>query len=124
MVARSLLALTFALAVPGVAVAETLSADELQKTFAGKTISLAAPFGSLPITYSTGGTMVARSRAMQVFSGHYEDRGTWRISGNRFCQRWNIWYKGKEQCFTVSRAGSTLKWTSNDGMSGTAYASR
>lgn len=118
------MALTFALSVPGTAFAETLSAAELQKTFAGNTISLSAPFGSLPITYSAGGSMVARSRAMQVFSGYYEDRGTWRISGNRFCQRWNIWHNSKEQCFTVTRSGSTLMWTSNDGMSGTAYASR
>ncbi|MDX2306750.1 MAG: hypothetical protein NW216_00765 [Hyphomicrobium sp.] len=124
MIKRFLLSIAMASIIPAAASAETLSADDLQKTFAGKTIGLSTPFGSLPISYSSGGTMVARSRAMQIYSGHYEDRGTWRIAGNRFCQRWNIWYKGKEQCFTVRRAGSTLKWTSNDGMSGTAYASR
>lgn len=109
---------------PATARAEVMSGAQLQATFAGKTIYLSAPFGSLPIRYSSGGSMVAQSRAMQVFSGYYKDTGTWRISGNRLCQRWNIWLKGKEQCFSVSRSGSVMRWTSNDGMSGTATAAK
>lgn len=104
--------------------AEQLNAAELQKLLSGKTISLSAPFGSLPIRYSSGGTMVAKSQAMGLFAGVSEDRGTWRISGSRFCQRWSVWNSGKEQCFTVSRTGSTVRWVSNDGMTGTAYAAK
>lgn len=114
------LAATSAIAMP--AAAQQLSGPELRILLAGKTISLSAPFGSLPIRYSSGGTMVAKSRAMGVFAGVSEDRGTWRIAGNRFCQRWTVWNKGKEQCFSVSRTGTTVRWVSNDGMSGTAYA--
>lgn len=64
--------------------------------------------------------MVAQSRAMQLFSGVYRDTGSWRITGNQFCQRWQTWNKGREQCFTVRKKGATMYWTSNDGMSGTA----
>jgi hypothetical protein len=100
--------------------AEKLGPLELQVLLAGKTIHLSAPFGSLPIRYATGGTMMARSAAMGVFAGVSEDRGSWRIAGAQFCQRWQVWYMGKEQCFSVVRDGSMLRWTSNDGMSGTA----
>lgn len=100
--------------------AETLGAAALQQLLSGKTIHLSAPFGSLPISYSPGGTMVARSNAMGLFAGVSEDRGTWRIAGTQFCQRWSVWNKGKEQCFSVSRNGGGISWISNDGMSGTA----
>lgn len=102
------------------AAAETLSGSALHSMFAGRTVYLSAPFGSLPIRYSPGGTMVAQSRLMQAFSGYYQDTGTWRITSSQFCQRWKTWLKGKEQCFTVRQKGDTLHWTSNDGMSGTA----
>jgi hypothetical protein len=103
--------------------AQQLNSAELQKLLSGNTLSVSAPFGVLPIRYSPGGTMFARSKAMGVFAGVSEDRGTWRIQGNRICQRWGIWNGGKEQCFSVSRTGSTVRWISNDGMTGTAYAS-
>lgn len=104
------------------ALADKMSGDQLRETFAGKTIYLSAPFGSLPIRYSSGGTMVAQSRAMQLFAGTYRDTGTWRISGDSFCQRWQTWNGGKEQCFTVQRDGGTMHWSSSDGMTGTASA--
>ncbi len=106
----------------GPVAAEQLGAVQLRALLAGRTISLSAPFGSLPIRYSPGGTMVAKSKAMGLFAGVSEDRGTWRIAGNRFCQRWSVWNGGKEQCFSVTKTGTTVRWTSNDGMTGTAVA--
>lgn len=84
---RRILAAVLMIAAPASAQAEAMNGAQLQATFAGRTIYLSAPFGSLPIRYSSGGSMVAQSRAMQVFSGYYKDTGTWRISGNRLCQR-------------------------------------
>lgn len=104
--------------------ADPLNGGELRILLAGKTLHLSAPFGSLPIRYNAGGTMVARSKAMLVYAGVGEDRGSWRIQGNQVCQRWQIWNKGKEQCFSVSRDGNSVRWRSNDGMSGTAVASK
>lgn len=104
------------------ALAQHMSAEDLRKTFAGKTVYLSAPFGALPIRYSSGGSMVAQSRAMGLFSGISRDEGSWWIQGSQFCQRWKVWLSGKTQCFTVKKAGATLNWTSNDGMSGTARA--
>jgi len=119
---RAALAMLTILASAGAAIADNLTGAELHALLAGRTIYISAPFGSLPIRYSPGGTMVAKSRAMAVYSGGVgEDRGTWRISGNQFCQRWTIWQAGREQCFSVSRTGSTLRWASNDGMTGTAH---
>ncbi len=104
------------------AMAGPLTGAELHALLAGRTIYISAPFGSLPIRYNPGGTMAAKSKAMAIYSGGIgEDQGTWRISGNQFCQRWKIWQAGREQCFSVTRTGSTLRWASNDGMSGTAH---
>lgn len=114
--------LAFAGASPTSAMAEQLTGSELRDLLAGETINLSAPFGSLPITYSPAGRMVAKSAVMAVFSGIYKDTGTWRINGNSFCQKWKTWNGGREQCFSVRRKGQTLHWKSNDGMSGTAYA--
>ncbi|WP_339083429.1 hypothetical protein [Hyphomicrobium sp. ghe19] len=106
----------------GQAAADNLTGIELRGLLAGRTIYISAPFGSVPIRYNPGGTMSAKSKAMAVLSGGIsEDRGTWRISGNQFCQRWNLWQAGREQCFSVTRTGSTLRWASNDGMTGTAH---
>jgi len=100
-----------------------LDGKELRILLAGKTIHISAPFGSVPVRYSAGGTMSANSKAMLAFAGSAKDNGTWRISGNQFCQRWNVWYKGKEQRFSVSKTGNRVQWRSNDGYTGTAYAS-
>lgn len=119
---RAALAMLTIMASAGAAIADSLTGAELHALLAGRTIYISAPFGSLPIRYNPGGTMVAKSRAMAIYSGGVgEDRGTWRISGNQFCQRWTIWQSGREQCFSVTRTGSTLRWASNDGMTGTAH---
>jgi hypothetical protein len=103
------------------AAADNLKGSQLRALLAGKTIYVSAPFGALPIRYNPGGTMVARSKAMGVYSGGIsEDHGTWHIAGDQFCQRWKVWHGGQEQCFSVMRTGSTLRWASNDGMTGTA----
>lgn len=105
------------------AAADPMKGSEIRAMIAGKTVYISLPIGSLPIRYNAGGTMVAKSRAMAAYVGVSEDRGSWRIRGNGFCQRWNTWNKGKEQCFTLRRNGKTVRWTSNDGRSGTAVAS-
>ena len=92
--------------------------------FAGRTIYLAAPFGTLPITYNRDGTMAAQSKALAVYTGVARDTGTWRISGNKVCQRWRQWNNGEEQCFTVRANGATIHWTTVDGQSGTATVGR
>jgi len=107
---------------PQAACAQQLTGTELNELLSGQTIDLSAPFGSLPIEYAADGTMVARSAVLAVFSGIYEDKGTWRIAGDQFCQGWKTWTPGKEQCFTVHRGSTTLHWKSNDGMTGTASA--
>jgi len=59
---------------------------------------------------------------MAVVAGIEQDTGSRRLAGSMFCQRWQVWLTGKEQCFTVRRTGATLHWVSSDGMSGTARA--
>lgn len=115
-------AVIFLIAHQAAEAAELMGANDLRKTFSGKTIYLSAPFGALPIRYSAGGTMVAQSRAMGAYAGVSRDQGSWWVAGNQVCQRWKIWMSGKTQCFTVRRSGTAMYWTSNDGMSGTARA--
>lgn len=115
------ISLATALAGIAPAAADTLNGTQLKALLSGRTIYVSAPFGALPISYHPSGTMTARSKAMAALSGGItEDSGTWRIAGNQFCQRWKIWRSGTEQCFSVMRVGSTLRWASNDGMTGTA----
>lgn len=102
--------------------AGSLGGNELLLFVAGKTITISSAYGSMPVRYNAGGTMTASSKAMIALTGSSRDSGTWRIAGKQFCQRWNVWYGGKEQCFSISKTGSTVHWRSSEGHTGTAVA--
>ena len=38
------------------------------------------------------------------------DSGRWWIAGNQLCQKWQTWYDGRTQCFTLQKAGDNSWW--------------
>ena len=103
---------------------QALSGDALRDTVAGRTMVVDTPVGGLPIRYQVNGTMTGQSKAIAQFTGTARDSGTWWVSSNKLCQRWDNWLDGKQHCMTIRKDGHTsLQWESNDGRSGTATVS-
>jgi hypothetical protein len=116
----------FLVALPHGAMAQSaLSGDHLREAVAGKTMVVDTPVGNLPIRYQANGTMTGQSKAIAQITGTARDNGTWWVSSNKLCQRWDNWLDGKQHCMTIRKEGqATLQWESNDGRSGTATISR
>lgn len=105
------------------AVADDLSGAEIKKLISGEKVFLSTPFGGeLPLSYRTNGQVsgdVSGISAASMFAP--KEIGKWWIEGNRLCQQWPTWYKGRQFCFTIVKTGdSTITWLRDDGTSGTA----
>lgn len=105
------------------AAAETLSGHQLKSFISGKRVLIAVPLGGeIPINYRPNGTVDGSGEAVGL--GRYmapTDKGRWWVDGNRLCQRWQEWYKGRTFCFTVTKTGpDRIRWVRDDGKSGTA----
>lgn len=102
----------------------SLAGDALREVVSGKTVMLETPLGALPINYRSDGTMSGQARQLASYTGSERDSGTWWVSRDRLCQRWDKWLDGKSFCFTLRRDGRTVHWTRNDGTSGVATIAR
>jgi hypothetical protein len=112
------LAATAALAEP-----TTLDGDELKKAISGKTVFLNISGFELPITYAANGRMTGKMGTIAASFSRgdgAQDRGKWWVAGDQLCQQWTSWMDGKQYCYRLSREGATVRWTRNDGRSGTA----
>lgn len=101
----------------------SLTGAGLRSAVAGKTVYIATPVGSLPIVYRSNGTMSGRSRLMAGYTGPTTDTGTWWIANDRLCQRWHAWLDGKQHCYRMELNGTTVRWSRDDGRTGTATIS-
>ncbi|WP_246753014.1 hypothetical protein [Sinorhizobium sp. BG8] len=102
---------------------QRFSETDIRERIVGKRIYLAAPFGGeFPLNYRSGGTVDGSGEALGL--GRFakpRDSGTWWIKGDRLCQKFRTWYRGKPMCFELYPIGSTrLRWLRNDGKTGTA----
>ena len=105
------------------ALADALSGASIKTLVGGKRVLLSTPYGAeLPLQYKTNGTVngdVSNFSMAAMFAP--KESGKWWIDGDKLCQKWPTWYKGKTICFTIDQTGaSTIKWTRDDGQSGTA----
>lgn len=109
---------------PAVADSGALDGKALRQAVSGKVVYLSLPFGmELPIVYGANGTMSGQVKAFAAALAGGEaraDRGTWWISDDQLCQRWNSWMAGKAYCYQLSRRGGSVVWRRNDGRTGTA----
>ena len=101
----------------------TLAGDELRQAISGKIVYLNISGFELPINYAANGRMSGKmSTVAASFSrgDGAQDRGKWWVAGDQLCQQWTSWMDGKAYCYKLTRNGSTVRWVSNDGRSGTA----
>lgn len=98
-------------------------ATEIKQSIIGKRIYLAVPFGGeFPLNYRMDGRVDGTGEALGL--GRFakpNDTGRWWIDSDRLCQKFTSWYKGEPMCFELERIDDRrLKWTRNNGQTGTA----
>ena len=122
MLVKTSLVLTTVLVSSAAALAESrpLAGDALRQVLVGKTVMLNTPVGTIPISYRENGTMSGQAKDMQLYVGRERDSGTWWVSADQICQKWETWLKGRAHCFTVRLEGRKVHWRSTDGRTGTA----
>jgi hypothetical protein len=80
--------------------AQTLKGGEIKAEVSGKS-------GTWQGATGNGGTIHyhadGKSQLTGKFPGFTEDTGAWRISGDKFCNRWKKIRNGKEACFHLKR---------------------
>lgn len=99
------------------------SADDIQQSIIGRRIYLAVPLGGeFPLNYRPNGQVDGSGEALGLGRlAKPSDTGRWWIDGDRLCQKFTSWYKGEPMCFELERiSDSKLKWTRNNGQTGTA----
>jgi hypothetical protein len=97
---RLLLVLSLVVVASSSGVAQTLKGDEIKAAVSGKS-------GTWQGATGNGGTIHyhadGKSQLTGKFPGFTEDTGGWRISGDKFCNRWKKIRNGKEACFHLKR---------------------
>jgi hypothetical protein len=102
---------------------EPLAGSALKSFISGRRIYLATPLGGeIPLNYRANGVVDGSGDAVGL--GRYmtpKDSGRWWVAGNRLCQKWKEWYKGRTFCFTVDKLSENkIRWVRDDGKSGIA----
>jgi hypothetical protein len=102
---------------------EPLKGQALKSFITGKRIYLATPLGGeLPLYYRANGVVDGSGEAAGL--GRYlapKDSGKWWVKGDRVCQKWQEWYKGRTFCFTLKKISNTrVFWKRDDGEEGIA----
>lgn len=104
----------------------TLAGDELRKAISGKTVYLNVSGFDLPIRYAANGRMAGKMGTVAASFSRGDgasDTGKWWVADDQLCQKWSSWMDGKSYCYKLTRNGSSVQWTRDDGRSGTARIS-
>ena len=102
-----------------------VSGKKLRAIVTNRRVYLHTPLGAkLPIDYASNGTMTGEGGKLAKYlsSKKYvvNDTGTWWISRNFLCQKWQNWLKRKKTCIQAEIIGSRINWRSDDGDKGQA----
>jgi len=122
---RLLLTCVAALAAAGAtpSMASNLSGDAVKSLVGGKRVYLSTPYGlEFPLHYKRNGQVTGDASGFSLASMMApKETGSWWIKGQKLCQKWPTWYKGKTICFTIEQTGAkSINWVRDDGLSGTA----
>jgi hypothetical protein len=94
----------------------------------GRTIFIQTPIGEeVAVRYRSNGTMVGNSSAQLAFlagESVKSDKGRWWVRREQLCQKWRSWSKGRKYCYKLRVSGKKVRWSRNDGKSGTARLGR
>lgn len=104
----------------------TLAGDELRTAISGKTVYLNVSGFELPIRYAANGRMSGKMSTVAASFSRGDgasDTGKWWVANDQLCQQWSSWMDAKSYCYKLTRNGSSVQWTRNDGRSGTARIS-
>lgn len=104
----------------------TLAGDELRTAISGKTVYLNVSGFELPIRYAANGRMSGKMSTVAASFSRGDgasDTGKWWVADDQLCQKWSSWMDAKSYCYKLTRNGSGVQWTRNDGRSGTARIS-
>jgi len=89
--------------VPG----ELLTPAQIEAAWVGKTLKAQSPKGkSYTLNFKADGSA--------EISGDFQDKGSWRLSETGYCTNWPGIH-GKENCFTVRKAGNQYTTIAADG---------
>jgi hypothetical protein len=106
--------------------AAPLSGSEIKALVSGKKVYLATPYGAeFPLHYRKNGNVTGDASGFSLASFLApKETGKWWTQGQKLCQKWPTWYKGKTICFTIQQTGdNSIAWVRDDGMKGTARIS-
>ena len=123
---RSILTATALLAFAATAIpahSAPLDGDGIKSLIGGKKVYLSTPYGlEFPLQYMANGQVRGDASGFSLASMMApKETGSWWVKGEKLCQKWPSWYKGKTICFTIQQTGKAkIAWTRDDGMSGTA----
>lgn len=115
-----LLVIQFGLATSALAEPSNLTGEALRQAVSGRTVLIEAPIGTFLIRYESDSTMTGQAPTLVASLGSEKDQGQWWVTDDRLCQRWYRWLDAKQYCFRLQRAGATVHWLRDDGLSGTA----
>ena len=106
---------------------KNLRGEALREAVSGKRIYLSVPLGGeLPLYYQPDGRVDGSGEAAGL--GRFlkpSDSGRWWVEGEKLCQQWESWYKGRVFCFTVKKLPENrIAWARDDGESGIARIGR
>jgi Bacterial SH3 domain len=98
-----------------------LSGNEMRAAVAGATVEIDTPIGTkVPVKYAADGSVSGEAGSVAFFLGSAADHGRWWVAREKLCHRWTTWFKGETTCLTVILDGQKIKWTRDDGDTGSA----
>lgn len=93
---------------PGIdsAEGERLDGAGLERTLNAATVT-GGRRGGAPwrVTYGADGSL----SGVSGWGYEHSDSGSWRVDGDLYCRRWNVWSGGDEACFTLFKDERVLK---------------
>ena len=98
-----------AVLVPAYGQGQSVTPKEIQDAWVGKSL-IGKTAGGAPATLK-----LQPDGTASVSAGSTNDTGTWRLSEQGYCTTWKNIRSGQERCFTVTRAGTTMKVFNPDG---------
>lgn len=94
-------AVVFCAQAPAVMAGETLKSHEIKKFVPGR--------ASAKIMGSNVSISMSRSGRVSAKWDGERDTGSWRVSGDQLCIRFNKWMNGATRCSAVTKSGNSYR---------------
>ncbi|WP_411815909.1 PLP-dependent aminotransferase family protein [Hyphococcus sp. DH-69] len=89
-----------------------LAGEQIKQMLSGATLLYKTVYGEpCTIELLPDGQMIGKAG----YANEDQDRGVWRVEGEKWVRRWENWAYGEEASFFVSVAGDSLNWLNDAG---------